>query len=351
MARPLVITALLLLLLLLLPGCGSDPGTGPRADAAARRPPDGAAPTTLSVARPRPVAPGGKPAPPDPGPSPAKRREACLALYRAAAARLSTILPRFGVRRAAAELAQDYDLAGTETLRACLSLTPTQRRCVAGQADPLLPSQPCRLASSLSLTPPANLMTLLAPPRIAVDEPTGRAQLASLRGRWELQDAAGRRIELVIDARGKATFRRYRGQRPDGEAQHSTLAVRHLREVQQRRQWTTQRKVFFRLDRDSFLLSGNPLHSVTPVRSRTDLQLPVARDRVLRLAANRCEILDLGHLTAYPARCAWDKDGVTRHPTLRVRYRLGRWPLEHRYLLIRSHLVHERLYHHRYARR
>lgn len=265
--------------------------------------------------------------------------------------RLSILLDKLGVARTDAQLTKDYGLHSDETLRACIELTPAQRRCVIKQPNPLLAGQPCRLDDSLGLSAPPPLMALLAPRPVAVDAAAARRQLTGLRGRWVRQGPAGLRVEIAIGQGGHATFRRFRDNRPDGDAQQSVLSIRHQRELLRRRAVTVQRYVYFRLDRNTFLLSGNPLHTATPIRSRTDFQLILARDRVLRLAAGRCEVIDLGHLAAHAATCTWDRDAVTQIPILRVAYTLGRWKLRSRFFLVRKHLLHERLYQRRFARR
>jgi hypothetical protein len=284
-------------------------------------------------------------------PSQRSRRSACQVLYRAGVMRLSALLDKIGVHRTAVQLAKDYGLDRDETLRACVKLTPAQLRCVLNQANPLFAGQACRLADSLGLTVPQTLMALLRPRSAAIDDAKGRRQLADLRGRWVRQGPAGRRVEIVISSGGRATFRRFRDNRPDGDVDQSMLSIRHQRELLRRRTVTTQRYVFFPLDRDTFLLSGNPLHTATPIRNKSVFQLILARDRVLRRAADQCEVIDLAHLAAHAATCTWDRDAVTRIPMLKVAYTLGRWELQERFFLVRAHLIHERLYQRRFVRR
>jgi len=266
-------------------------------------------------------------------------------------ARLSALIDPLGVHRTDAQLAKDYGLGLPQTLQACIRLTPDQHRCVIEQPNPLLAEQPCRLDRSLSLVVPQSLMAQLVPRRVALDDATARHELAGLRGQWVHQGIAGHRVELTIGADGQATFRRFRDHRPVGGVQRSVLSLRYLRELRRRRAVTTQRYVYFRLNRDTFFLSGNPLHNATPIRSRTAFQLILARDRVLRLAAGRCEVIDLGHLASHAATCTWGRDAVTQVPVLRVGYKLGRWELRSRFFLVKSHLLHERLYERRFVRR
>lgn len=344
---------LIVLLAWAMPGCREPPahrGRGGRP--ASKQPHMRPIPTPMTPASARPrQAPDGK----GPGTGPAtgrsERRKACQSLYRARVMRLSALLDKLGVHRTDVQLAKDYGLHAEETLRACVELTPAQRRCVIGQPNPLLAGQSCRLDNSLSLSAPPSLMALLVPRPVAVDDATARRRLAGLRGRWVRQGLAGRRVEIVIGPDGRATFRQFSDKRPDGDAHHSVLSIRHRRELLRRRAVTVQRYVYFRIDRDTFLLSGNPLHSATPIRSRTGFRLILARDRVLRLAAGHCEVIDLGHLAAHAATCTWDPDAVTQVPVLRIAYTLGRWKQQSRFFLVRSHLLHERLYQRRFVRR
>ncbi len=280
-----------------------------------------------------------------------KRRKTCQSLYRARTTHLSALLAKVGVNRTQEQLAKDYALDSDETLRTCIELSTAQRRCVIAQPNPLIAGQPCRLKGSLGLPVPPALMALLTPKPVAVDEGTARRQLAGLRGNWVQKSAAGRRTELNIGPGGRAVFRQFHGDRPEGEAIASVLSIRHRRELLERRAVTVQRNVYFRVNRDTLLLSGNPLHTATPIRDRTRFQLILARDRVLRMAAGRCEIIDLGYLAGYGATCTWKPDGVTQIPVLQITYTLGRWKLRSRYLHMGAHLIDERLYHRRFIRR
>lgn len=304
-----------------------------------------------STATPRPQPPGGMGTSTGVAAAAKKRLEACQALYRARVMRLSALLDKLGVHRTDAQLAKDYGLHLRGTLRACIELTPSQRRCVIKQPNPLLAGQPCRLAGSLGLRVPTALVTQLRPKPVSVDDATARHLLAGLRGRWVHQASTGRRVELVIGPGGQASFRRFRDNRPDGGVQSAVFSMRHRQELIRRRAVTEQSYVYFRLNRNTFLLSGNPLHNATPIRSRTGFRLILARDRVLHMAAGQCEVIDLGHLAAHKATCTWERDDVTQIPVLRVAYMLGRWEQKLRFFLVTSHLLHERLYQRRFVRR
>jgi hypothetical protein len=287
------------------------------------------------------------------GPSPDRigRRTACQALYRARITHLSALLAKVGVHRSQAQLVKDYDLSSAGTLRPCMELTPDQRRCVIAQPNPLISEQPCRLDNSLGLGTPNALRSLLTPKPATLDEATARHQLAGLRGRWIHTSIDGRQTQIAVGPGGRATFRRFRNNRPVGEPRPSVLSIRHRRELLRRRAVTVQRYVFFRINRDTFLLSGNPLHSATPLRSRIGFQLILARDRVLRVAANQCEVIDLGYLATHAATCTWTTDGVGRIPVLRIAYTVGQWKQRSRFFLVGGHLLHERLYQRRFVRR
>jgi len=305
---------------------------------------------TPASARPR-QPPGGKKPGTDAATGRAARLRACRSVYQARVMRLSALLDKLGVHRSDVQLAKDYALHTDETLQACVDLTPAQRRCVIGQPNPLLAEQFCRLDDPLSLRAPPPLMALLTPRPVAVDDATARHHLAGLRGRWVRQGPAGSRVEIVIGPEGRASFRHFRNKRPDGDVVHSVLSIRNRREVLRRRAVTVQRYVYFRIDRDTFLLSGNPLHTATPIRSRTAFQLILAKDRLVRLAAGQCEVIDLSYLAAHAATCTWHRDAVTQVPVLRITYTLGRWKRRSRFFLVRSHLIHERLYQRRFTRR
>ncbi len=324
----------------------------------------GEAKTKPTGMRPRPVkAPNARlrPAPdsmgsaarpaPAPAPTQAKQKQSCLSLYRAGLARLSTLLAKVGVNRSLQQLEQEYGLNREDTLRPCMALTSTQRQCVIKQPNPLLAVHACRLPSSLGLRAPRSLMALLRPRPVVVDEATARRQLAGLRGRWLRQDKNGRQVELTIGAAGSASIQHLRSKRPQGAARKSVLSMRQRLQLLQQRAVTLQRNVYFRLNRDTFLLSGNPLHSATLVRNKNSFQLVLARDRVLRLVAGTCEVIDLAHLAAHAATCTWSTHEVTKVPLLSITYSVGRWKQRERFYYVRSHLLAERLYERRYVRR
>ncbi len=307
-------------------------------------------PMTPAAAGPR-RRPGKKRATAGPTSDRLKLRKACLSLYRARITHLSALLAKVGLHRTQAQLVKDYGLNSDETLRACMELTPAQRRCVIALPNPLIAEQPCRLDVSLGLRAPPALMALLTPKPVAVDEATARHQLTSLRGRWVHESSAGRRTEIEIGPRGRATFRRFRDNRPQGGAIHSVLSIRRRRELLRRRAVTVQRYVYLRVNRNNFYLSGNPLHTATPIRNRTEFRLSLARDRVLRLAGGQCEVIDLGYLSGHAATCTWSPDAVGQVPVLRVTYLVGRWKLGARFFLVGAHLLDERLYQRHFVRR
>ncbi|MFH2006017.1 MAG: hypothetical protein ABI333_05465, partial [bacterium] len=282
----------------------------------------------------------------------AARRSACRAMYTKRLAALTPTLARLGVTVDAAELARLYELDQLRTLNPCLALRPAQRECVSGQANALLASQACRLPESLGLHPPRTLTEALSPKPVALTPVASRATLAGLRGMWTWEDVRRGALEsMEIGAGGKTRIRRFRGGRLSGSGDEVVLEFRNELEVLRVGRFTTERHVFFRLDRSTLLMSGNRLHRATRLPNRFNFTLLLSPDRVLQVRVGSCDVIDLSHLATVKASCTWSVDEHHSLPALEIRYVLGRWPLTHRFFRIREHLIHEQLLARRFVRR